>query len=114
MSEILLASQITVTKHEDGTTLRVQPCRTVSVVVGYKMYVRVVSPRYAEASCFCLHERMILNRTIKTIQRNFLDSKKQIAVDTGADGTTLRSCRAAAVQPPSTSSLQLYARVAAV
>ena len=38
----------------------------------------------------------------------------QTTVDIGADGTTLRSCRPAAVQPPSISSLQLYARVAAV
>ena len=57
-------------KHEDSTTLRVQPCRTA--VVGYIMYVRVASPRYAEASCFRLHEGTILNRTtIKTIQRIF-------------------------------------------
>ena len=35
-------------------------------------------------------------------------------MDIGADGTTLRSCRPAAVLPPSISSLQLYARVAAV
>ena len=32
----------------------------------------------------------------------------------GADGATLRSCRPAAVLPPSIKSLQLYARVAAV
>ena len=31
--------------------------------VGYILYVRVASPRYAEASCFRLHERTILNRT---------------------------------------------------
>ena len=80
MSEILLASQITVTKHEDGTTLRVQPYRTAAVV-GYIMYMRVASPRYAEASCFRLHEGTILNRTtIKTIQLIFLDYKKQTAV----------------------------------
>ena len=60
---------MTGTKHEDGTALRAQPYRTA--VVGYIMYVRVASPRYAEASCFRLHEGMILNRTtIKTIQRN--------------------------------------------
>ena len=36
------------------------------------MYVRVASPRNAEASCFRLHEGTILDRTtIKTIQRNF-------------------------------------------
>ena len=35
-------------------------------------------------------------------------------MDKGADGTTLRPCRPATVQPPSISSLQLYARVAAV
>ena len=56
---------------EDSTTLRVQPCRTAAAV-GYIMYVRVASPRYAEASCFRLHEGTILDRTtIKTIQRNF-------------------------------------------
>ena len=56
-------------QHEDSTTLRVQPYRTAAV--GYIMYVRVASPRYAEASC-CLHEGTILDRTtIKTIQRNF-------------------------------------------
>ena len=43
-----------------------------------------------------------------------LDYKQQTAVDIGADGTTLRSCRPAAVQSPSISSRQLYARVAAV
>ena len=58
-------------QHEDSTTLRVQPCRTAAVV-GYIMYVRVASPRYAEASCFRLHEGTALNRTtIKTIQRIF-------------------------------------------
>ena len=47
------------TKHdEDSTTLRVQPCRTAAAV-GYIMYVRVASPRYAEASCFRLHEGTI-------------------------------------------------------
>ena len=72
-------------QHEDGTTLRVQPCRTAAVV-GYIVYVRVASPRYAEASCFRLHEGSILNRaTIKTIQRIFLEFKKQTAVDIGAD-----------------------------
>ena len=71
VSEILLTPQMTGTKHEDGTTLRVQPYRTAAVV-GYIMYMRVASPRYAEASCFRLHEGTILNRTtIKTIQRNF-------------------------------------------
>ena len=36
------------------------------------MYVRVASPRYAEASCFRLHEGTIIDRTtIKTIQSNF-------------------------------------------
>ena len=39
---------MTGTKHEDGTTLRVQPYRTAAVV-GYIMYMRVASPRYAEA-----------------------------------------------------------------
>ena len=62
---------MTSTKHEDGTTLRVQPYRTAAVV-GYTMHMRVASPRYAEASCVRLHEGTILNRTtIKTIQRNF-------------------------------------------
>ena len=71
VSKILLKVQMTGTKHEDGTTLRVQPYRTAPVV-GYIMYMRVASPRYAEASCFRLHEGTILNRTtIKTIQRNF-------------------------------------------
>ena len=71
VSEILLTPQMTGTKHEDGTTLRVQPYSTAAVV-GYIMYMRVASPRYAEASCFRLHEGTILNRTtIKTIQRNF-------------------------------------------
>ena len=68
MSEILLTPQMTGTKHEDGTTLRVQPYRTAAVV-GYIRYMRVASPRYAEASCFRLHEGTILNRTaIKTIR----------------------------------------------
>ena len=62
VSEILLTPQMTGTKHEDGTTLRVQPCRKAAVV-GYIMYVRMVSPRYAEASCFRLHEGTVLNRT---------------------------------------------------
>ena len=63
--------QMTGTKHEDGTTLRVQPYRT-GAVVGHIMHMRVASPLYAEASCFRLHEGTILNRTtIKTIQRNF-------------------------------------------
>ena len=80
VSEILLTPQMTGTKHEDGTTLRVQPYRTAAVV-GYIMCMRVASPRYAEASCFLLHEGMILNRTtIKTIQLIFLDYKKQTAV----------------------------------
>ena len=58
-------------QHEDSTTLRVQLCRTTAIV-GYIMYVRLASPRYAEASCFRLHEGTILNRTtIKTIQRIF-------------------------------------------
>ena len=60
---------MTGTKREDGTTLRVQPCRTAAVL-GYIMHMRVASPRYAEASCFRLHEGTVLNRTtIKTIQR---------------------------------------------
>ena len=71
VSEILLTPQMTGTKHEDGTTLRVQPYHTAAVV-GYIMYMRVASPRYAEASCFRLHEGTTLNRaTIKTIQRSF-------------------------------------------
>ena len=71
VSEILLTPQMTGTKPEDGTTLRVQPYRTAAVV-GYIMYMLVASPRYAEASCFRLREGTILNRTtIKTIQRNF-------------------------------------------
>ena len=71
VSEILLTPQMTGTKHEDGTTLRVQPYHT-EAVVGYIMYMRVASSRYAEASCFRLREGTILNRTtIKTIQRNF-------------------------------------------
>ena len=49
-------------QHEDSTTLRVQSCRTAAVV-GYIMYVRVASPRFAEASYFRLHEGTILNRT---------------------------------------------------
>ena len=50
------------------------------------MYVRVASPHYAEASCFRLHEGTILNwTTIKTISVIFLQSKKQTAVDIGAD-----------------------------
>ena len=62
---------MTGTKHEDGTTLRVQPCRTATAV-GYIMYVRVASPRYAEASCFRLREGTIFDQTtIKAIQRNF-------------------------------------------
>ena len=71
MAEILLMAQMPGTKHEDGTTLGVQPYRTAAVV-GYIVFMRVASPRYAEASCFRLHEETILNRTaIKTIQRNF-------------------------------------------
>ena len=63
-SEILFTPQMTGTRqHEDNTTLRVQPCRTASVVT-YIMYVRVASPRYAKASCFRLPvEGTILNRT---------------------------------------------------
>ena len=49
-------------QHEDSTTPRVQRCRTAAAV-GYIMYVRVVSPRYAGASYFRLHEGKILNRT---------------------------------------------------
>ena len=49
---------MTGTKHEDGTTLRVQPYRTAAVV-GYIMHMRVASPRHAEASCFRLHEGTI-------------------------------------------------------
>ena len=51
------------------------------------MYMRVMSPRYAEASsCFRLYEGTILNRTtIKTIHRNFVESKKHTTVDIGAD-----------------------------
>ena len=80
VSEILLTPQMTGTKHEHSTTLRVQPYRTAAAV-GYIMYMRVASPRYAEASCFRLHEGTILNRTtIKTIQLIFLDYKKQTAV----------------------------------
>ena len=72
MSEILLTPQMTGTKHEDGTTLRVQPYRTAAVV-GYTMYLCVASRRYSEASCFRLHdEGTILNQTaIKKIHRNF-------------------------------------------
>ena len=82
---------MTGTKHEDGTTLRVQPHRTAAVVE-YIMYMRVASPRYAEASCFRLHEGTILNRTtIKTIQRILLDYKKQTAVDIGADAPRERA-----------------------
>ena len=55
VSEILLTPQMTGTKHEDGTTLRVQACRT-SAVVAYIIYMRVASPRYAEAGCFRLHD----------------------------------------------------------
>ena len=69
VSGILLTPQMTGTNHEDGTMLRVQPYRTAAVV-GYIMYMRVASPRYAEASCFRLHEGTALNRTIETIQRN--------------------------------------------
>ena len=66
-----LMPQMTGTKHENGTTLRVQPYRTAAVV-GYIMHKRVVSPLYAEASCFRLHEGTTSNRTtIETIQRNF-------------------------------------------
>ena len=71
VSKILLTPPMTGTKHEDGTTLRVQPYRTAAVV-GYIMYMRVASLRYAEASCLRLHEGTVLNRTTtKTIQRNF-------------------------------------------
>ena len=71
VSEISLTPQMTGTKHEDGTTLRLQPYRTAGVVECI-MYMCVASPRYAEASSFRLHEGTILNRTtIKTIQRNF-------------------------------------------
>ena len=71
VSEILLTPQMTGTKHEDGTTLRVQPYRAAAVV-GYIMYMRVASPRQAEASCFRLREETILNRKKnKAIQRNF-------------------------------------------
>ena len=70
-SEILLTPQMTGTKHENGTTLRVQPYRAAAVV-GYTIYMRVASPRYAEASCFRLQDGTRLSRTtIKTIQRNF-------------------------------------------
>ena len=37
--------------------------KTAAVVVGHIMYVRVASLRYAESSCFRLHEGTILNRT---------------------------------------------------
>ena len=105
---------MTGTKREDGTTLRVQPCRTAAVV-GRIMRMRVASPLYAEARCFRLHVGTIGNRTTsKQSSVIFLDSKKQTAVDISANGTTLRSCRPAAVQPPSISSLQPYARVADV
>ena len=96
VSEILLTPQMTGTKHEDGTTLRLQPYRTAAVV-GCIMYMRVASPCYAKASCFRSKQSSVL----------LLDYKKQTAVDIGADGTTLRSCRPAAVQPPSLKSLQL-------
>ena len=76
VSEILLTPQMTATKHEDGTTLRVQPHRRAAEV-GYIMYMRMASPRYAEASCFRPHEGTTLNRTtIKTIQRNFARLQK--------------------------------------
>ena len=72
VSESLLTPQMTGTKNEDGTTLRVQRYRTAAVV-GYIMYMCVASPRYAEASCFRLHDGTTLNRTttIKITQRNF-------------------------------------------
>ena len=87
-------------QHEDSTTLRVQPCRTAAVV-GYIMYVRVASPRYATASYFC---RRLLSVT--PLYRIFRLCCRCVGV--------LLSCRPAAVQPPSSSSLQLYKRVAAV
>ena len=73
---------------DPASPLRVsQPYRTAAVV-GYIMYMRVASPRYADASCFRLREGTILNRT--TIKKQpsviFLDSnKRQTAVDIGAD-----------------------------
>ena len=106
--------QMTDTKHEDGTALRVQPYRTAAVVRDI-MHMRVASPLYGEASCFRLHEgRLYIGRRSKRSSVIFLDSKKQTAVDIGANGTTLQSCCQAAVQPPSISSLQPYARVYAV
>ena len=45
----LFTPQKTGTKHEDSTTLHVQPCRTAAVV-RFIMYVRVARPRYGEAS----------------------------------------------------------------
>ena len=72
-------------QHEDSTTLRVLPCRTAAAV-GYTMYVRVASPRYAEASWFRLHEGTIwIGRRSKQSSVIFLESKKQTAVDIGAD-----------------------------
>ena len=110
VSEIWLTPQMTGTKHEDGPTLRVQPYRTAAVV-GYIMYMRVASPRSAEASCFRLHEGTTFYRTtIKTIPSVILlDCKKHTAVDTGADGTTLTSYRPAGVQPPCTKRATLCA-----
>ena len=46
--------QMTGTKHEDGTTLRIRPYRAAGVV-GHIMHMRVASSLYAEASCFRLH-----------------------------------------------------------
>ena len=65
------------------------------------MYVRMASPRYAASSCFC--------RSLSFVTppyRIFLLCCRCVGV--------LRSCRPAAVQPPSSSSLQIYARLAAV
>ena len=73
-TKILLTPQLTGTKHEDGTTLRVQPYRTAAVV-GYIMYMLVASPRYSmlrRVAFVSTNEGTTLNRTtIKTIQRNF-------------------------------------------
>ena len=48
------------------------------------------------------------------MQTGFLSLRVHVRFPILAQSTTLRSCRPAAVQPPSSSSLQLYARVAAV
>ena len=93
MSNILPTPQMTCTRHEDSTTLRVQPCRTAAV--GYITSVRVASPRNAAASCFC--------RSLSSVTppyRIFLLCCRCVGV--------LRSCRPAAVRPPSSSSLQLF------